>query len=321
VNDLVTSVYIVPILSGLAAIQLAQEPDGLLSLAGQRGLEKRRRKQRELTIAAAEATMHDGMVPEHERVHAVSRVRDMSTGALSGSDSNDDVTFRLDGIVAGYGDVEVLHGADLRIARGEVVALLGANGAGKSTLCAVAAGVLAPTSGSVRLQSHDITAMAPFLRAREGMLLVPEARGIFPGLTVEENLAIALRSEELRAKAYARFPALATRRKQVAGVLSGGEQQMLSLAPALADPPTVLIADEPTLGLAPMMATMVTDAILELRDHGSAVLLVEEHAHNALKVADTLVVMELGSIVWRGPCADANQELLASAYLGTHASV
>jgi ABC-type branched-subunit amino acid transport system ATPase component len=148
---------------------------------------------------------------------------------------------------------------------------------------------------------------------------VPEARGIFPGLSVEENLAIALRSDALRAKAYARFPILETRRRQFAGVLSGGEQQMLSLAPALADPPVVLIADEPTLGLAPMTAALVMDAILELSAQGTAVLLVEEHAQNALRVADTFALMELGTIVWQGTRAEVDEELLASAYLGTHA--
>ena len=146
----------------------------------------------------------------------------------------------------------------------------------------------------------------------------PKARGIFPGLTVEENLTVSLRDEEFREKAYERFPILRERQKHMAGLLSGGEQQMLSLAPALADPPRVLIADEPTLGLAPLAADAVMRAIVELRDLGSAVLLVEEHAQNALRVADTMVFMELGTIVWSGPRQDADMELLTSAYLGSH---
>ncbi len=149
---------------------------------------------------------------------------------------------------------------------------------------------------------------------------MPEARGIFPGLTVEENLNVLLRDAALREKAYERFPILDQRRKQVAGLLSGGEQQMLSLAPALADPPAVLIADEPTLGLAPLAAETVMQAIVELREAGTAVLLVEEHAQNALKVADSMAFMELGTIVWTGPRADADMELLASAYLGASGS-
>jgi ABC-type branched-subunit amino acid transport system ATPase component len=153
------------------------------------------------------------------------------------------------------------------------------------------------------------------------VLLVPEARGIFPGLTVEENLAVALPDAQHRGQAYDHFPVLADRRKQVAGLLSGGEQQMLSLAPALANPPAVLIADEPSLGLAPLIAAALMDAILQLRDSGTAVLLVEEHAHHALLVADRLALMALGSVVWEGSRADADEEVLANAYLGSRAAV
>jgi len=258
--------------------------------------------------------MHGGAVPEHERIHVAMSER--AADPLSTNDAHREVTLDLRQIVAGYGDVEVLHGVDLRISAGEVVALLGANGAGKSTLCAVASGALAPSSGSIRLRGEDVTSWQPFRLARGGMFLVPEARGIFPGLTVEENLAIALRTDVLRSRAYERFPILAERRTQPAGVLSGGEQQMLGLAPALANPPTILIADEPTLGLAPIMAAMVIEAIMELRDRGSAVLLVEEHAQNALNLADTLALMELGSIIWRGPRAEVDEDMLAGAYLG-----
>jgi ABC-type branched-subunit amino acid transport system ATPase component len=127
---------------------------------------------------------------------------------------------------------------------------------------------------------------------------------------------VLLRDESARVDAYERFPILSERRKQMAGLLSGGEQQMLSLAPALADPPVVLIADEPTLGLAPLAADAVMDAILELRDRGCAVLLVEEHAQNALRVADVLVFMELGTVVWTGSRDEADVGLLTSAYLG-----
>ena len=182
-----------------------------------------------------------------------------------------------------------------------MTALLGANGAGKSTLCSIAAGLLGPTAGTVWLRGREVATTPTFQRARDGVLLVPEARGIFPGLTVEENLALVLRSEELREKAYKRFRALDERRRQPAGLLSGGEQQMLSIVPALVSPPAVLIADEPTLGLAPLLAELVMDAILEIRSLGSAVLLVEEHAENALKVADVIAFMELGRVTWMGP--------------------
>ncbi len=153
-------------------------------------------------------------------------------------------------------------------------------------------------------------------RARSGVLLIPEARGIFPGLTVEENLAVLLASSEDRDKAYERFPILGERRKQAAGLLSGGEQQMLSLAPALARPPKVFVADEPTLGLAPLAAEEVIDAIRELRDMGSAVLLVEEKAREVMELADTVAFMELGKIVWVGPRSEADADRLTAAYLG-----
>jgi ABC-type branched-subunit amino acid transport system ATPase component len=219
--------------------------------------------------------------------------------------------------VAGYDGVEVLHGVSIGLSSGQVVALLGANGAGKSTLCSVAAGLLAPTQGTVTLRGRDLTAVPSYRRARSGLLLVPESRGVFPGLTVAENLALHLRTPQLCDRAYARFPVLAERRNQTAGLLSGGEQQMLSLAPALADPPAVLIADEPTLGLAPLAAAEVMRAILELRDLGTAVLLVEENAQNALQVADILAFMMLGAITWVGPRQQTDVEQLSAAYLGS----
>jgi ABC-type branched-subunit amino acid transport system ATPase component/branched-subunit amino acid ABC-type transport system permease component len=320
VQALITSTFFIPILSGLGAIQLAQEPDGILSLAGQQKLRKKREKARLARIAEAEAAVHDGEVPAHELTHSTDGAVLPAAGAAGSERLSDedvaDAAFAVRGLVAGYGDAEVLHGVDLRVERGKITALLGANGAGKSTLCSVAAGIVDASIGSVHLEGKEITDTEPFRRARAGILLVPEARGIFPGLSVEENLTVLLRDDQLRKDAYQRFPILSERRKQLAGLLSGGEQQMLSLAPALADPPVVLIADEPTLGLAPLAAEAVMDAILELRDRGCAVLLVEEHAQNALRVADTLTFMELGTIVWTGSRDEADMGLLTSAYLG-----
>jgi ABC-type branched-subunit amino acid transport system ATPase component len=301
-SDLVSSPYFVPILSGLGAIQLAQEPDGILALVGHQRLEKRRRKE----TARQEVPVAAPAVPRPAPVAAVSpNGHQKAAPALA-----------VESVVAGYGDVEVLHGVDLQLHAGQVTALLGANGAGKSTLCSVTAGLVAPTSGHVLIAGDDLTETPPYQRARAGLLVVPEARGIFPGLTVDENLMILLRTEEKRERAYARFPLLAQRRQAHAGVLSGGEQQMLSLAPALADPPAVLVADEPTLGLAPLVAEEVIRALTELRDAGTAVLLIEEHARNALEVADTLALMELGTIVWAGPAGDADVQLLGATYLG-----
>jgi ABC-type branched-subunit amino acid transport system ATPase component len=295
INDLVTSDYFVPILSGIGAIQLAQEPDGILALVGHERLAKRRAKEARAPRGTESARVEAGAAAEPVV---------------------DDAALELRGIVAGYGDAEVLHGVDLVLRPRTVTALLGANGAGKSTLCAVAAGVVTPTAGAVRLADRDVTSAPSFQRVHGGVLFVPEARGVFPGLSVEDNLALLLRDEEARDLAYARFPVLGDRRRHAAGLLSGGEQQMLGLVPALVAPPTVLIADEPTLGLAPLLADIVMDAILEVRERGAAVLLVEEHAQNAFTVADRVAFMELGRITWAGPTADADLDLLRSAYLG-----
>jgi ABC-type branched-subunit amino acid transport system ATPase component len=297
---------------------LAQEPDGILSMVGHRKLEKQRAKRR-AELLAAEAAAHGGTVPEHERVLGEAGAETPGAVTLDAEQVRASA-LAIQNVVAGYGDVEVLHGVSLALQPGTVTALLGANGAGKSTLCGVAAGIVEPEAGSVSLSGADVTSQQSHDRARQGMLLVPEARGIFPGLTVEENLTLLLADEDLRQKAYDRFPILQQRRGQVAGLLSGGEQQMLSLAPAMASPPTVLIADEPTLGLAPLAAEGVMEAILELREAGTAVLLVEEHASNALKVADTIAYMDLGRISWLGPRQEADMEQLAGAYLGSIAT-
>ena len=166
------------------------------------------------------------------------------------------------------------------------------------------------------LSGQDVTDEPPYQRSRAGLLLVPEARGIFPGLTVEENLSVLLRSPRAARARYDRFPILGDRRRQHRGLLSGGEQQMLSLAPALANPPEVFVADEPTLGLAPLASDAVLQALTELRDLGCAVLVVEEHARNAFEIADTIAVLQVGLLTWYGPREDADVEFLAASYLG-----
>ena len=253
-------------------------------------------------------------MPAHELAHDTTRPvvtsGDGATPPPAGS------TLMMEGIVAGYGDVEVLHGVQLALESGKVVALLGANGAGKSTLCAVAAGLVAPAFGTVTLNGVDLTTMPTFQRARAGMLLVPEARGIFPGLTVEENLTILLRSagaprQSLRPIRVALPASQATGRRALRRRAANAQPGVRPHRSAhcirrrRTDPwPRPLIAEE------------VMRAIIELRDHGSAVLLVEEHAQNALEVADTLAFMELGSIVWTGSVDQADMELLSAAYLG-----
>ncbi|GLW62670.1 hypothetical protein Arub01_09140 [Actinomadura rubrobrunea] len=222
---------------------------------------------------------------------------------------------RLEGVVAGYGDAAVLRGVDLAVPAGQVVALLGANGAGKSTLCAVAAG-MAPTSGRVLLGDEDVTSWPAHRRSRAGVYLAPEGRGVFPSLTVDENLALWLPETADRAAVYDRLPQLAARRDVSAGALSGGEQQILALAPALVRPPRVLIADEPSLGLAPLVVEQVFQKFGELRDRGTALLIVEEKAGEALALADTVAFMRLGRVVWTGPRAEVDDDRLTAAYLG-----
>ncbi|MFA5885868.1 MAG: ATP-binding cassette domain-containing protein [Acidimicrobiia bacterium] len=316
---LITSTYFTVMLFGLGAINLAKQPDGLLAMIGHGRLEKRREKERakerEARVKAAEIELHQGAEPELPAAVPGEHVIEVVTAAAAASDGAPPLIL-LENVVAGYGDVEVLHGVTVAVEPSQVVALLGANGAGKSTLCNVAAGMVPVTSGRVLVGGEDVSEISAFARARKGLLLVPEARGIFPGLTVEENLQVLLRDPALRTKAYERFPILGERRKQVAGLLSGGEQQMLSLAPALADPPLALVADEPTLGLAPLASEVVIEALRELRELGTAILLVEEKASEVMKVADIVAFIELGRVVWMGPREEADEERLAAAYLG-----
>jgi ABC-type branched-subunit amino acid transport system ATPase component/branched-subunit amino acid ABC-type transport system permease component len=315
-GDLTTSPYFTPILFGLGAINLAQNPDGLLAFVGHRRLERRRARARR---AEREAVVAAPVVEPGSPVESVTVGPALARTSAPSSDGARVAApaLMLEGIVAGYGEVEVLHGVDVAVPTGSVVALVGANGAGKSTLCAVTSGLLPATRGRVRLGDREVTAMAADQRVKAGLLVVPEARGVFPGLTVEENLRVLLRSAEERERAYTRFPILSRRRRQHAGLLSGGEQQMLSLAPALARPPTVLIADEPTLGLAPLAAEEVLRALHELRERGVAIMLVEEKAREVMELADTIAFMELGRVVWAGARDEVDEERLAAAYFGT----
>ena len=222
----------------------------------------------------------------------------------------------LRGVRARYGDLEVLHGIDLAVTGGQVHALLGPNGAGKTTLCSVVAGLLPPVSGAVVFDGTDLAGMPPHERARRGLVLVPESRGVFPGLTVEENLAMWLGSRAERDDVYAEFPNLGERRRVHAGNLSGGEQQMLSLAPFLVRAPKLLIADEPTLGLAVQVVEQVNAAFDALRAKGTTLLLVEEKARDAMVLADRVTALSLGRVRWHHAAAEVDERKLTEAYLG-----
>ena len=207
--------------------------------------------------------------------------------------------------------------------RGQALAVLGPNGAGKSSLAAAIAGRVAPAAGSVRVDGVDITGRGADVVSRMGIAYVPEERAIFPHLTVLENLKVHLRYAVPRAerataleRALDTFPVLGERRKQRAGTLSGGEQQMLSLARVLVAPPRLLIADEMSLGLAPKRVDLVFDSLQRARAEGVTVLLVEQYVERALAFAEEAVIMRRGRLVWRGPAGEAGAEL-ASGYLGS----
>jgi ABC-type branched-subunit amino acid transport system ATPase component/branched-subunit amino acid ABC-type transport system permease component len=323
-HDAVASSYFLPILFGLGAINLAKNPDGVLALSNQQRLEKKQAKERKRQLAAdaaaARAAEEEAAAAEAAAVAAAAAVTPavVASPAIALDLVAGDVAplLQLDNIFVGYGEVEVLHGVSLSVAAGSIVALLGSNGAGKSTLCSVAAGLLTPARGRVLLDGQDVTAWPAYRRANAGIMLAPEARGVFPGLTVEENLSVWLPSEKQRAAATEHFPVLGQRRRQRAGLLSGGEQQILALAGALVEAPKVFIADEPTLGLAPLAAARVASILGELRDLGASILLVEEKTANILELADTVALMQLGRIVWSGPRAELDLEELTTAYLG-----
>jgi ABC-type branched-subunit amino acid transport system ATPase component len=258
----------------------------------------------EATAVSAEVQRHEEELVSSGAINAPSDVEHQPPGILD-----------IRGLRVAYGDVEVLHGIDLSIATGQITGLFGVNGSGKSTLCSTVAGLVPASHGSITLDGVDITHMHAYRRVGQGVLVAPESRGVFPGLTVEENLVLRLDAAN-RADVYERFPQLKDRRRLLAGSLSGGEQQMLALAPVLVRPPKVVIADEPTLGLAPMVIAQVLDVFRELRDLGTTILLVEEKIRDVQQVADRAAFIELGRIVWSGERGSLDDEQLVGAYLG-----
>jgi len=225
----------------------------------------------------------------------------------------------LAGVRAAYGGIEVLHGIDLTVAAGDVVALLGANGAGKSTTVKVCAGLLQPTAGTVRVAGHDVTGAPSHELARIGVCTIPEGRGVFPNLTVRENLWMATQVTgdlaALEDAAYARFPRLGERRSQLAGTLSGGEQQMLALSRALVTDPAVLLLDELSMGLAPIVVQQLYEIVAQVAAEGISILVVEQFAQAVLGIADRAAIMVTGEITRVGTPAEMQSEL-SSAYLG-----
>ncbi len=220
---------------------------------------------------------------------------------------------------AGYGGIDVLHGIDLTIASGEVVALLGPNGAGKTTALATISGQISPSGGTVSLMGHNVNGVRPDRLARAGVCLVPEGRGVFPNLTVRENLIMSTYTgvsiSSIEERAYELFPRLGDRRGQTAGTLSGGEQQMLAMSRAMTTDPALLLLDELSMGLAPMIVAELYERVGELAQKGLSILIVEQFAQAVLGVADRAVVMVNGEIRTVGAPADISRQL-AEAYLG-----
>ena len=227
----------------------------------------------------------------------------------------------LRNVRASDGSIEVLHGVNLTVGRGEVVALLGPNGAGKSTLIKVASGILRPSAGQLMIAGRDATGASANALARAGLCTIPEGRGIFPNLTVRENLLMATYSghklSDIEQSTYARFPRLAERRSQLAGTMSGGEQQMLSLARALATDPVILLLDELSMGLAPLIVSELYQQVAAIAAEGVSVLVVEQFARTVLGVADQAVVLAHGNVQAFGKASEIGEDVLASAYLGS----
>jgi branched-chain amino acid transport system ATP-binding protein len=228
------------------------------------------------------------------------------------------------GLNVSYGGINAVKGIDIRVDAGELVTLIGANGAGKTTTLKTVAGLIRPAAGCIRYDDHDVTGGPPFHLVHLGMALVPEGRGVFGRLTVEENLAMGAYSRRDHAgvpadreRVYSLFPRLAERRRQLAGTLSGGEQQMLAIGRALMSRPRLLLLDEPSMGLAPIMVQKIFETIRAIAADGVTMLLVEQNARLALEISHRGYVMESGLIALAdGARALLNNPQVRHAYLG-----
>jgi branched-chain amino acid transport system ATP-binding protein len=229
------------------------------------------------------------------------------------------------GLVTAYGKIEALKGVDLNVGSGRITCLLGPNGAGKTTLMMSIAGILQPRRGSIRLEGGELVGLSPAKIVRHGIALVPENRLVFPQMSVRENLLAGAYQRNDKAavaedieRMFTRFPRLRERHEQFAGTLSGGEQQMLAVARAMMSRPRVLLMDEPSLGLAPLVVADIFRIIAELNRDGTTIFLVEQNAHMALQVAHHFYLMEQGRVTFSGtPGELAEDEVIQRAYLGT----
>ena len=226
--------------------------------------------------------------------------------------------------VLNYGKIQALHGISVEVEEGEVVSLIGANGAGKTSTMRALSGVRGLSAGTVMFNGEDVTKLRADQRLRKGLVLCPEGRGIFPGMTVTENLNMGAYTRKDKAaidedydRVFGLFPRLLERKKQVAGTMSGGEQQMLAIGRALMSRPKLLMLDEPSMGLAPMLIQQIFDIITEISQQGTTILVVEQNAKQALTRSDRAYVLETGNIVKTGTGADLlDDPSVREAYLG-----
>lgn len=236
------------------------------------------------------------------------------------------IALEIRGLKVAYGAIEALKGIDMVVNEGEVVALLGANGAGKTTTLRKISGLIEASEGSIIFNSNDITKLEPEKIAALGIAQSPEGRQVFRDLTVEENLKAGAftvkKTSEIEKnfeKVYRYFPVLKERAKQISSTLSGGEQQMLAIARALMSNPKILLLDEPSLGLAPLIVQDIMNIVKEIKKEGTTVIIVEQNAAQTLKIADYAYVLELGTISTHGRAEDLrNDPKLIEAYLGAH---
>jgi branched-chain amino acid transport system ATP-binding protein len=264
--------------------------------------------------AVLDAYLGDGSAKSH-----ATSARTRASDSDDPGDAKAAPVLELRNIIASYGKIEVLHGVDVVLPRGKVVALLGPNGSGKSTALKVASGQMQPSSGCIHIGGRHVNGTAGEALSRIGLCTIPEGRGVFPNLTVRENLMMAsyigLPLGLIEERTYAFFPRLEPRRSQLAGTLSGGEQRMLAMARALVTEPGVLLLDEMSMGLAPLIVEELYGLVNDIADSGISILVVEQFAHIALGVADLAIVMVQGKIAAAGKPADIDTEL-SSAYLG-----
>lgn len=238
----------------------------------------------------------------------------------------DTIALKLSGLKVRYGAIEAVKGIDIEVKEGTVVALLGANGAGKTTTLRTISGLIEAYSGSIEYYGQPIHKLEPEKIAQLGISQSPEGRQVFRDLTVEENLKVGAftlnNRKQIKAnfeRVYRYFPVLEQRKKQIAATLSGGEQQMLAIGRALMSSPKILLLDEPSLGLAPLIVQEIMNIIKEIRSEGTTVVIVEQNAAQTLKIADYAYVLEIGTIHSEGPANELmNDPKLIQAYLGSH---